>query len=250
MEYVADTTVNDKDVKIIIRTNTLYDKGGHDVVTREYIYEDFGKVYWWNETLQDFTLLYDLGAQIGDEWIIWVGTESITMHVDTVEQYEYEGITYRMLHVSDADDLFSGAIMSGVGHLSSFFPERLMTRDKGYRVNGLRCYWINGDLVFTMNRDDCDAIYINLHIGIEENGPSTGSGTLTVYPNPTNGVLFVQTLRATSLQAQTYHITDLMGQTLMSGTIAAENQQIDVSNLPEGMYFITIGDTMQKFVVR
>ena len=249
LEYVADTTVNDKDVKIIIRTNTLYDKGGHDVVTREYIYEDFGKVYWWNETLQDFTLLYDLGAQIGDEWIIWVGTESITMHVDTVEQYEYEGITYRMLHVSDADDLFSGAIMSGVGHLSSFFPERLMTRDKGYRVNGLRCYWINGDLVFTMNRDDCDAIYINLHIGIEENGPSTGSGTLTVYPNPTNGVLFVQTLRATSLQAQTYHITDLMGQTLMSGTITAENQQIDVSNLPQGMYFISVGDDTRKFVV-
>ena len=249
LEYVADTTVNHKDVKIIIRTNTLYDKGEHNVVTKEYIYEDFGKVYWWNETLQDFTLLYDLGAQIGDEWVIEVGTESITMHVDTVEQYEYEGTTYRMLHVSDANDLFSGEIMSGVGHLSSFFPERLMTRDKGYRVNGLRCYWIYGDLIFTMNRDDCAAIYINLHNGIEEDGPSTGSGTLTVYPNPTHNVLVVETRFIASYPSQTYRITNLMGQTLMSGKITAENQQIDVSNLPQGMYFISVGDVTRKFIV-
>ena len=41
-----------------------------------------------------------------------------------------------------------------------------------------------------------------------------------------------------------------MGQTVLTGTIIAENQQIDVSNLPEGMCFITIGDTTRKFVVR
>ena len=35
LEYVADTTINHKDVKIIIRTNTLYDKGEHNEVTRE-----------------------------------------------------------------------------------------------------------------------------------------------------------------------------------------------------------------------
>ena len=251
LEYAADTTVSHKDVKIIIRTNTLYDKGEHNEVTKEYIYEDFGKVYWWNNELQDFTLLYDLGAQIGDEWEIKVGTESIIMHVDTVEQYEYEGTTYRMLHVSDANDLFGGKIMSGVGHLTSFFPEGLMTRGKGYRVNGLRCYWIYGDLVFTLNRNDCDAIYAELHNGIEEDGPSTGSGTFAVYPNPTHNILFVQTLRATSLQAETvYRITNLTGQTVLTGQITAETQQIDVSGLPQGMYFITMGDMTRKFVVQ
>ena len=40
-----------------------------------------------------------------------------------------------------------------------------------------------------------------------------------------------------------------MGQTLMTGTITAETQQVDVSNLPEGMYFITVGEGTQKFVV-
>ena len=249
LEYASDTTVNDKEVKIIIRTNTLYDKGRSEEKTREYIYEDFGKVYWWNETRQDFTLLYDLGAQIGDEWTIWVGTESITMHVDTVEQYEYEGTTYRMLRVSDANGLFSGEILSGIGHLTSFFPERLMTRGEKYRVEGIRCYWREGDLVFKYGDRDCNEVYEQYHFGIEEDGPSTGSGTLTIYPNPTDGVLTIHH-SSFSIHHSEFRITNLMGQTVLTGSLNAETQQIDVSNLPQGMYFISVGDVTQKFVVR
>jgi hypothetical protein len=106
-------------------------------------------------------------------------------------------------------------------------------------------------LVFTVNRSDCDAIYAEIHIGIEEDGPSTGSGTFAVYPNPTHNILFVQTLHATSLQAETvYRITNLTGQTVLTGQITAETQQIDVSGLPQGMYFITMGDMTRKFVVQ
>ena len=144
----------------------------------------------------------------------------------------------------------SGTIVCGVGHLTSFFPERLMQRSENYGVNGIRCYWQGQQLIFKLGDRDCDEIYEQYHEGIEEDGPSTGSGTLTVYPNPTNGVLFVETHGRASRQDPTYHITNLMGQTLMTGQIIAENQQIDVSELPNGMYFITIGDTTRKFVVR
>ena len=37
LEYAADTTVNNKDVVIIIRTNTLYDKDGSTETSREYL---------------------------------------------------------------------------------------------------------------------------------------------------------------------------------------------------------------------
>ena len=246
LEYTADTTVNHKDVQIIIRTNTLYDKDEHQEVTREYLYLEDEVVYWWNKDLQEFTVLYDLGAQPGDSWVIKVSTETLTIHVDAVDQYYYEGQLFRMLHVSDEDDFFSGTIVCGVGHLSSFFPEQLMTRDKGFRVHGLRCYWNYGNLLFTLNRDDCDAIYANLHNGLDE--PTVIP--FAIYPNPTHNVLVVETVCTPSLPNQTYHITNLMGQTLMSGQITAENQQIDVSNLPEGMYFITVGEGTRKFVVR
>ena len=250
LEYAADTTINHKEVTIIIRTNTLYDKGEHSEVTREYIYEEDNVVYWWNKALQEFTVLYDLSAQQGDNWVIKVGTESLTIHVDAVEQYEYEGRVFKMLQVSDMDDLFSGTIVCGIGHLTSFFPERLMTRGKSYRVEGIRCYWREGELVFKYGEKDCDEVYKEIHNGLNEDALSTGSGALTVYPNPTHGVLFVQTLRATSLPAETYRISNMMGQTLMSGRLTSENQQIDVSDLPQGMYFITVGGATRKFVLR
>ena len=62
-----------------------------------------------------------------------------------------------------------------------------------------------------------------------------------VYPNPTNGILFVQTLCAMSLPTETeYSITSLTGQTLLSGHITDAIQQIDVSGLDSGMYFVRI----------
>ena len=249
LEYAADTTIGTERPKIIVRTNTIYDRDEHTEVTHEYVYERDGKVYWWNKDLEEFTTLYDLTAEVGDEWEIKVETESILVHVDSVGVFEYEGNTHRMLHISDAEDLFSGDIVAGYGHLTSFFPERLMNQGKGYRVEGLRCYWIGDELVYHDGDEDCDAIYSEIH-GVDEDGPSTGSGTLTVYPNPTDGILFVQTLRATSLPDQTYRITNLMGQTLLTGSISAETQQIDISTLPAGMYFISVDGQTVKFVVK
>ncbi|MBR3730839.1 MAG: leucine-rich repeat domain-containing protein [Bacteroidales bacterium] len=253
LECVGDTLFDreGKRPKIIIRSNTQYDKDLNTEMTHEYVYEENGKVYWWNKDLEEFTVLYDLAANVGDEWEIKVGTESLTMHVDAVEYTEYEGHTYRTLRVSDENDLFSGDIVCGIGHLTSFFPERLMTRDKCYHVDGMRCYWVDGELAFKLGDDDCDKIYLNLHSGIEEDDPSTGSGAFMVYPNPANDVLFVETHGCASIPAGTeYRITNLMGQTVLSGLINAEKQQIDISRLPAGMYFINVGDGTRKFVVK
>ena len=75
------------------------------------------------------------------------------------------------------------------------------------------------------------------------------SGTFIIYPNPTDGVLFVQTVHAPSLPDQAYRIANLMGQTVQTGSLNAETQQIDVSGLPQGMYFITFAGETKKFVV-
>ncbi len=131
MYQAGDTIIQDEPTHILVKINTLYDKDLHQDVTHEYVYERDGKVYWWNKTLEEFTVLYDFYAQVGDSWTIKVGTESLIMHVDAVEEIEYEGRTYRMLHVSDPEDLFSGDIVCGIGHLTSFFPERLMNNGDG-----------------------------------------------------------------------------------------------------------------------
>ncbi|MBO7083909.1 MAG: T9SS type A sorting domain-containing protein, partial [Bacteroidales bacterium] len=248
LQHTNDTTIQDEPVQIIVKINTLYDKGEHIEKSYEYIFERDGKIYWWNKTLEEFTVLYDYNAQAGDEWEIKVGTQSIVMHVDAVEIYEYEGRLYKILLVSDEGNLFSGMIVCGIGHLTSFFPEKLL--NKGYRVEGIRCFWQNGELVFKYGDRDCDEVYEEYHdYGMDE---PTGSEGFSIFPNPTDGMIYiVETCHGASLQGQTeYRITNLMGQTLMTGDITTENQQLDVSNLPKGIYFITVGKDTRKIVIR
>ena len=253
LEYTADTTINNKRPKIIIRSNTQYDRDWQTEVTHEYILEENNKVYWWNKDLHEFTTLYDYNAEAGDEWEVKVGLESFTVHVDSTGIFEYEGTSSKVIHISDAGNYFSGDIVVGYGHMTSFFPEKLMRRDGDFTVNGLRCYWVGDALLYHNGDEDCDAVYSEIH-GIDEDGPSTASGTFTVYPNPANGVLTVS-VRLPHCDSPTtgqteYQISNLMGQTLLQGRISAETQQIDISTLPAGMYFISVGKQTEKFVVR
>lgn len=239
LQCAGDTAVAEERPKIIVRTNTIYDdKGKQQTVTHEYVYERDSVVYWWNKDLQEFTTLYDLTADVGDEWVINVGTESLVMHVDAVSDYEYDGRTLKMLSVSDENDLFSGDIVCGIGHLTSFFPERLMNRGRGYRVKGIRCYWQDGELVFKLGEKDCDEVYQEYHNqGVDE----TETSGFRIYPNPANDVIVVETPEGATLQE--YRITNLLGKTMLTGT----SQTINVSSLPSGMYFLTLGTQTLKF---
>ena len=113
----------------------------------------------------------------------------------------------------------------------------------------MRCYWREGELFFKYGERDCDEVYKEWHNGIEEDGPSTGSGAFAIYPNPTHGILTIHHT-AFIIHHSAFKITNLMGQTVLTGSLNAETQQIDVSNLPQGMYFITFAGETQKFVVR
>ena len=74
--------------------------------------------------------------------------------------------------------------------------------------------------------------------GIMENTANEGFG---VFPNPTTGIVNI-----VGAPDGEYRITNIMGQTLMAGPL---NDRIDVSKLPSGIYFITIGDKTQKLII-
>jgi hypothetical protein len=239
LECAADTTINDHPIHILVRINTLYDKS--DIITHEYIYEEYNKVYWWNKTLGEFTTLYDFSAEVGDEWEIKVGTQTIPVHVDAAQTVTYKSQEYKMLSISDPDDIFTGDIICGIGHLTSFFPEKLMT--KGYRVENIRCFWQDGELIYQNGDQDCDEIYEQHHLGVDE---IDSENNFAVYPNPSHDVLYVLSDNINS----EYRVTNLMGQTIMIGEITSENQMIAVSSLPKGIYFITVNNASKIFVIK
>ena len=240
LEYTADTAVNSKRVKIITETNTMYDKSTW--TDQEFIYEDGDRIYWWNKDLEDFTLLYDFGADVGDEWEINGGWYTITVHVDEAHTVTYKSETYRVLSVTDAAyGLFTGDIICGIGHQKSFFPLSPIAKD--YEVNGLRCFWQDGELVLNMNGEDCDAIYTEIH-DIDENN----SASFAIYPNPSNGLLTIQNSSLLTPNSS-FVITNLLGQTVQSGALTSSPQQINVQTLPNGMYYLTIGNQSQKIII-
>ena len=216
LEYESDTAINSRRTKILVETNTMYDKT--DWIDHEYIYEDGDLIYWWNKDLEDFTLLYDFGADVGDEWEINGGWFTITVHVDAVDETIYQGETYRVLHVTDANyQLFTGDILCGIGHTKSFFPETPMAKE--YEVDGLRCYWQDGELVLNMGEEDCDAIYVGIHDVDECQILPTGE----------------------------YSIINLLGQTLRTGVL--NGTSLDVSSLPNGIYILKTRNFVKKFIV-
>ncbi len=70
--------------------------------------------------------------------------------------------------------------------------------------------------------------------GINETLLST---SLIIYPNPTNTTLFIKT---ENIALHQYQITNSIGQVLQNGKLTGNN--IDVSRLPKGIYFIQLKD--------
>lgn len=238
LECAADTTINTSRPKVIVKNNTLYDKGLNVVKTHEYVYSDNGVVYWWDKLIGSYTTLYNFNANVGDEWTISVGNQSITMHVDAVNYTEYNGNVYRIMTVSDENDIFGGDIICGIGHTRSFFPEKLLSKDRSYRVDGMRCYWVDGEPIIQFGDVDCDKIYKEYH---QTTPPSDNK--ISVYPNPADDFIMISVKQPTH-----YTISDIFGKIILKGVILSDNQQIDISELSYGMYFIKIGTKLEKFI--
>jgi uncharacterized protein YjdB len=79
--------------------------------------------------------------------------------------------------------------------------------------------------------------------------PMTTSGKFTIYPNPANDELIIET---DEFSYQSFTVTNTVGQVLMRHNINAALTRVDVSMLSPGLYSITLrgmsGSAVRKFV--
>jgi len=83
----------------------------------------------------------------------------------------------------------------------------------------------------------------DLCTGFSTNLPSE---TLVLYPNPANNIMFI---RNTDMNDYSFEIVDLQGRQHAGNLIAQEKEEIclDVSELPQGLYFVRINGIWLKF---
>ena len=64
---------------------------------------------------------------------------------------------------------------------------------------------------------------------------------VTIYPNPANSLLHLSCVP--SLIGSPYTITNTLGKLICGGQISSENQQINIEEMPDGIYILRIGAT-------
>jgi hypothetical protein len=77
----------------------------------------------------------------------------------------------------------------------------------------------------------------------------SNQNTFTIYPNPTNNLLNINTTLQGNDEVQ-YQIINTLGATAMANKVTAKDFSIDVSTLPSGIYFIHLQSGNAKTVKR
>lgn len=77
-------------------------------------------------------------------------------------------------------------------------------------------------------------------------GGTLKAAPLSVYPNPANEVLHIAGLRTKSF----VQLIDAMGRNLGTQTLDSEHDQLNISNLPMGIYTVLIDTSVGKYAIR
>jgi hypothetical protein len=89
-------------------------------------------------------------------------------------------------------------------------------------------------------------VAVNNSVGIGESGDES----LSIYPNPGSGLF---NIRLSGIQNgnQDLRITNILGETIMKKSVkisGSTNYELNLESLPDGIYFLKIGDTTRKIV--
>ncbi|MGI6718347.1 MAG: T9SS type A sorting domain-containing protein [Bacteroidales bacterium] len=269
LNSVIDTIINDKHAKGV----DFYSMYGTLLISREYIYNNGKQVYYYNDNYDDFFLLYDFAANIGDTIIVHNDTfiptkgffnddfpipngfKYIIDDIDSIEIFGQKLVRQKVRDVIDCgwgmvndaytnngrsyiiENIGSLSFLMGVGDYIVLEEEPLM----------LRCY-IDGENTYTnpLWQKPCD-----YGLAIENN--KTDKLNLEIYPNPCNEYVYINCL-SDNINIINIEIMSLHGKKLNS-VVFSNNMpiQIDMSSLTSGCYFLHLltsqGSYYKKIVV-
>jgi len=226
----------------------FYQTVGNELLPLEsldkYVYTEGNKVFYWVE--DGFYLLYDFGAQPGDTIISKVenfnffclgccsnfinGPFEFTYIIDSLGTMLIDGQLLRIQYVTpiylpgDDNWVISNPIIERLGQIFNpgFWWGTGETCFLGGFYGGLRCYE-DTDIYFKNHLEfDLECDYISSTEPVTEIEKP-------LYPNPVIDIMHLNAI------AETIRITSLQGQLI---EFLKNKDRIDISTLPQGIYFI------------
>ena len=244
VEVVGDTVIQGKSCRIFQQNSGIigwnWGCGGN-----QYLYEESGRVYFFDDANQSFQLLYDFTKEAGEFWEVPLcenlcySFQNLTVRVDSVSFTELNGTMIKTQHVSFLDgsgipfgnDRVYGGLCSATQMF--FVREKCTTADIGFL--NLRCFDSPVDGLFNFVGEDCDVI----------NSVTQGFGRnfgFIISPNPASD--FVRFQFPDILRGKKFNciIFSLDGRTKkMLGSFSSENDQPQyIGDLRPGDYLIQV----------
>ncbi len=214
-ESIGDTIVNGDSTKVILKTLMRIGSTPSDTIfTREIIYEKFdsNRVYFYYPPANDFRLLYDFNAVVGDSFPVFCrqsGTDSsVIVTVDSISSMIINGQTLKVQHVRPINlhDIcgIGGTIIERVGWTGYMFPQpqTVDPPEGGF----LRCY--QDPVIGLYHRKTsipCDYITSIKNINIS-------FSDIQLFPNPSNGRFEIKSSSA----IKRIVLKDYLGRTIRS----------------------------------
>ena len=278
--YEKDTVVNGQAVKKIRHDRVAYDYqyqnqqpyiSGHSISWQndEFLYEQNDSIYFYLADSQQFYLLHDFSALVGDSLAIQqhrnaCGNNSNYPLQDTLAILEQDTLTlgqwafkrsYYNISSSVLEDstnqYFKGKIIHNIGGETTFFPyPNLRLCDPNVYIQGqttdLVCYQDDerGVLIDEVQEEwDCQSL-ITTVAQLADPSMAQNAQQVQLFPNPTQAQFYLQSPQP----LLRYAIYQLNGQLVQQGSLnnSQENYQIAVPHLPAGLYILQLENEEQE----
>lgn len=278
--YEKDTVVNGQAVKKIRHDRVAYDYqyhnqqpyiAGHTISWQndEFLYEDNGKVYFFLDRTQQFHILHDFTAMIGDSFLVQQHRASCSNNsnyqledtlvlldkdVLTINQLQFNRSFYN-ISATVLDDTtsqyFKGKIIQNIGGETSFFPyptPYVCNPNDGMQgqTTELVCYQDDerGVLIDEVQEGWGCYSLISAVPHLADPSMAQNAQQVQLFPNPTQEQFYLQSQQP----LLRYAIYQLNGQLIQQGSLSQsqENYQIAVPNLPAGLYILQLENEQQE----
>jgi Secretion system C-terminal sorting domain len=192
----------------------------------QYLYEDSGIVYFYNQNIPEWDTLYNFNAIAGDTWSYAQGLNSFT--VDSVGYLVLAGDTLKVLYVNSGE-----RIIQRIGH-SYIWWSIPVPCDPDYS-GPVSCYEDSVLGVFHWMSEACDTTYLIL------SDRNTQENVLKLQANPNPFQDEIQLSWIATADVVLIEIFDAKGISLLrQNRTGMQAVTIETKDWPEGLYFVRI----------
>ena len=166
----------------------------------------------------------------------------IDLTTTTVKQEQYEGMLVKLtnakcvvVNVAGWWKVLQGADTCEIGKLMYPFPTAVIGTN--YNITGCVDYSFSMFVVQPRNAAD-----VEVYIGVNENQ----YGNISMYPNPVTSQLNIVNMEG----VDQIRVANLLGETIGNYTVSGASAAINVNNLPNGIYFVSLLNDNSVLVTR